>query len=90
MSQSTPLLWVFRIELTMTAGLLILGRKNLYLIDGLVQTPSGDVIDAKDAPRDALSIPSGTLVELDAIDQQSARWSVTSRLLKFVDSKASH
>ncbi len=58
----------------MLAGLLILGRKNLYLIDGLVQTPEGEVIDAKDAPRDALSIPSGTLVELDAIDQQNARW----------------
>jgi hypothetical protein len=54
--------------------LLILGRKNLYLSDGLVQTPEGEVIDAKDAPRDALSIPSGTLVELDAIDQQNARW----------------
>lgn len=57
-------------------GLLILGKKNLYLVDGLVQTPDGEVIDAKDAPRDALTIPSGTLAELDGADQQSHRWYV--------------
>ncbi|WVQ84943.1 hypothetical protein IAT38_007106 [Cryptococcus sp. DSM 104549] len=56
-------------------GLLILGKKNLYLVDGLVQTANGEVIDAKDAQKDVLSIPSGTLVELDAADQQSHRWS---------------
>ncbi|ORY31849.1 hypothetical protein BCR39DRAFT_525741 [Naematelia encephala] len=56
-------------------GLLILGKKNLYLVDGLVQTPDGEVIDARDAPRDSLLIPSGTLVELDSLDQQSHRWS---------------
>ncbi|KAK4689020.1 hypothetical protein P7C73_g1097, partial [Tremellales sp. Uapishka_1] len=56
-------------------GLLILGKKNLYLIDGLVQTADGEVIDAKDAPKDVLSIPSGTLVELEAADLQSHRWS---------------
>ena len=60
----------------LSAGLLILGRKNLYLIDGLVQTADGEVIDAKDAPKDYLSIPSGTLVELDSTDLQSARWYV--------------
>jgi hypothetical protein len=54
--------------------LLILGKKNLYLVDGLVQAADGEVIDAKDAPKDVLSIPSGTLVELDSADQQSARW----------------
>lgn len=57
------------------AGLLIIGKKNLYLIDGLVQTPQGEVIDAKDAPKDVLTVPSGTLVELDSMDQQSRRWS---------------
>jgi hypothetical protein len=57
------------------AGLLIIGKKNLYLIDGLVQTPNGEVIDAKDAPKDVLTVPSGTLVELDSLDQQSRRWS---------------
>ncbi|EIW67560.1 hypothetical protein TREMEDRAFT_69630 [Tremella mesenterica DSM 1558] len=56
-------------------GLLILGKRNLYLIDGLLQTPDGEVIDASDAPKDVLSIPSGTLVELDVADQQSLRWS---------------
>lgn len=56
------------------AGLLILGKRNLYLVDGLVQTPNGEVIDAKDAPKDVLTVPSGTLVELDSTDQQSRRW----------------
>nr|XP_018262052.1 uncharacterized protein I303_05067 [Kwoniella dejecticola CBS 10117]OBR84210.1 hypothetical protein I303_05067 [Kwoniella dejecticola CBS 10117] len=56
-------------------GLLILGKKNLYLIDGLVQKADGEVIDAKDAHKDALSIPSGTLAGLDSGDQQSHRWS---------------
>lgn len=59
---------------TAIAGLLILGKKNLYLVDGLVQTADGEVIDAKDAPRDVLSVPSGTVVELDPADQQSNRW----------------
>jgi hypothetical protein len=56
------------------AGLLIIGKRNLYLVDGLVQTPNGEVIDAKDAPKDVLTVPSGTLVELDSTDQQSHRW----------------
>jgi hypothetical protein len=54
-------------------GLLILGKRNLYLVDGLVQTANGEVIDAKDAPRDVLTIP-GTLAELEGGDQQSHRW----------------
>lgn len=58
------------------AGLLIFGRKNMYLIDSLVYTNEGEVIDAKDAPRDVLSIPSGTLVELDPAEQLSLRWFV--------------
>ncbi|WVF68754.1 hypothetical protein IAT40_003526 [Kwoniella sp. CBS 6097] len=56
-------------------GLLILGKKNLYLVDGLVQTADGEVIDAKDAQKDVLSIPSGTLAGLDTADQESHRWS---------------
>lgn len=67
-------------EADLLAGLLILGKKNLYLIDGLVQTAQGEVIDAKDAPKDALSIPSGTLVELDSADLQNARWYILSPL----------
>ena len=54
-------------------GLLILGRKNLYLVDGLVQTATGEVIDAKDAPRDILSVP-GTLADLSSEEQESHRW----------------
>jgi hypothetical protein len=61
-------------QLTNSAGLLIFGRKNMYLIDSLVYTAEGEVIDAKDAPKDILSIPSGTLVELDPADQLSLRW----------------
>lgn len=68
-----PVVSIFR-ELIDLAGLLIIGKKNLYLIDGLVQTPDGAVIDAKDAPKDVLTVPSGTLVELDSTDQQSHRW----------------
>lgn len=55
-------------------GLLILGKRNLYLIDGLVQTAEGQVVEADQAPRDVLSIPSGTLADLDSNDQRSHRW----------------
>jgi hypothetical protein len=55
-------------------GLLILGSRNLYLIDGLVRTPDGKVIEADQAPRDVLSIPSGTLADFDPSDQRSHRW----------------
>ncbi|KAL7420576.1 Beige protein-like 1 [Cryptotrichosporon argae] len=55
-------------------GLMILGKRNLYLIDGLVQTPEGQVIEASQAPPDVLSIPSGTLVELDESELQNQRW----------------
>lgn len=55
-------------------GLLILGKRNLYLIDGLVQTPEGQVVEADQAPRDVLSIPSGTLAGLDSSDQRSHKW----------------
>ena len=58
-------------------ALLILGAKNLYLVPGLVQAADGEVIDAKDAPKDVLTIPSGTLVELEASDQLSYRWCVS-------------
>lgn len=55
-------------------GLLILGTRNLYLIDGLVKTSDGKVVEADQAPRDVLSIPSGTLADLDPSDQRSHRW----------------
>lgn len=55
-------------------GLLILGRRNLYLIDGLVQTADGQVVEADQALRDVLTIPSGTLADFDPNDQRSHRW----------------
>ncbi|WOO83333.1 Beige 1 [Vanrija pseudolonga] len=55
-------------------GLLILGKRNLYLIDGLVQTADCQIVEADQAPRDVLSIPSGTLADLDPTDQRSHRW----------------
>ncbi len=55
-------------------GLLIIGKRNLYLVDGLVQAASGEIINCQDAPRDVLTIPSGTLAELDAAEMQSHRW----------------
>ncbi|KZO92625.1 beach-domain-containing protein [Calocera viscosa TUFC12733] len=44
-------------------GLLILGKSHLYLLEGLVESKDGEIIDARDAPKDLLSIPSGTVVE---------------------------
>jgi hypothetical protein len=54
-------------------GLLILGSRNLYLIDGLAKTADGKVIEANQAT-DVLSIPSGTLADFDPSDQRSHRW----------------
>ncbi|KIJ42154.1 hypothetical protein M422DRAFT_209006 [Sphaerobolus stellatus SS14] len=53
-------------------GLLILGKTHLYMLDGLVEGPDGEVIEAKDAPRNLFSVP-GSLVELDGI-QRAQRW----------------
>ena len=54
-------------------GLLILGKRNLYLVDSLVQTGDGEVIDAKDAPRDVLTIP-GTLADFGGADPENHMW----------------
>ena len=56
------------------AGLLIIGRNNLYMIDGLVENEEGEVIDAHDAPRDLFFVP-GSLLELDG-RQQALHWYV--------------
>lgn len=55
-------------------GLLVCGKRHIYLIDGLVQDAKGEIIQSSDADQDLLTIPSGTLAELDASDQQSHRW----------------
>ncbi len=55
-------------------GILILGRRSLYIVDGLAQNESGQIVTAQDASNDMLSIPSGNIAELDASELQSHRW----------------
>ena len=57
---------------TFVAGLLILGKTHLYMLDGLVEGSDGEVVEAKDAPRNLFSVP-GSMVELDGI-QRAQRW----------------
>lgn len=56
------------------AGLLIIGRTHLYMLDGLVESNDGEVIDAHDAPRRVFFVP-GSIVELDG-PQRAQRWQV--------------
>lgn len=51
-------------QLLGTAGLLLLGRSHLYMLDGLVESNDGEVIDARDAPQDLFAVP-GSILELD-------------------------
>ncbi|KAG9019621.1 hypothetical protein FRB90_012467 [Tulasnella sp. 427] len=53
-------------------GLLLVGRSHIYMMDGLVQDQDGDIIDARDAPKDVLSVP-GTVLALDG-RQTAQRW----------------
>ncbi|KAI0273049.1 beach-domain-containing protein [Russula aff. rugulosa BPL654] len=53
-------------------GLLICGRTHFYILEGLVEDDSGEVIDAQDAPRSLLFVP-GSILELHGI-QQAQRW----------------
>ena len=55
-----------------SAGLLILGKNNLYMIDGLVENDDGEVIDARDAEKDLFFVP-GSLLELDG-KQRALHW----------------
>lgn len=56
------------------AGLVIVGRTHLYMMDGLVQDEENGIIDARDAPKDVLLVP-GTIVELDGT-MRAQRWYV--------------
>ena len=56
------------------AGLLIIGRSHVYMLDGLVEGEDGEVIDAHEAPRSLFFVP-GSIVELDG-PQRAQRWSV--------------
>lgn len=58
--------------LLLKAGLLILGKKYLYMLDGLVENEKGEVVDVVDAPKNILSVP-GSLLELDG-KQRAQRW----------------
>ncbi|PPQ75051.1 hypothetical protein CVT24_010464 [Panaeolus cyanescens] len=53
-------------------GLLILGRTHIYMLDGVVESEGGEVIDAHDAPKRLLFVP-GSIVELDG-PQKAQRW----------------
>ncbi|KAJ9113849.1 hypothetical protein QFC19_000042 [Naganishia cerealis] len=55
-------------------GLLIIGKQNLYLFDGLAKTTNGDIVTADEAPSDLFSIPSGTIAQIDIDDMQSHSW----------------
>ena len=57
------------------AGLFILGKTHLYVRDGLVESSSGDILEALDAPKDVLSVP-GTLVTDPDPNQRARRWQV--------------
>lgn len=54
------------------AGLLILGKTHIYMLDGVVENEEGEVIDAVDAPKRLLFIP-GSIVELNG-PQRAQRW----------------
>ena len=56
------------------AGLLILGRNNLYMLDGLVERDDGEVVDVQDAPKNLFSVP-GSLLELDS-KHRAQHWQV--------------
>lgn len=54
------------------AGLLILGKTHLYMLEGLVENEDGEVIDAQDASKSLLFVP-GSTVELNG-KQAAQRW----------------
>ena len=56
------------------AGLLIVGRTHLYMMEGLVEDADGEIIGARDAPKNVLLVP-GTLVEIEGL-QRVQRWYV--------------
>ncbi len=55
------------------AGLFILGRTHLYVRDGLVESSAGEIMDARDAPKDVLQVPVTLLADLDP-NIRARRW----------------
>ncbi|KAF7293071.1 hypothetical protein MIND_01206500 [Mycena indigotica] len=54
-------------------GLMIIGRTHIYMLDGLVESDDGEIIDAHEAPKRLFFVP-GSIVELDG-PQKAQRWS---------------
>ena len=55
------------------AGLLILGRTHLYMLDGLVENDDGEVVDAQDAPKRLFFVP-GSHLEIHNAALHAQRW----------------
>ncbi|KAL0958994.1 hypothetical protein HGRIS_014308 [Hohenbuehelia grisea] len=53
-------------------GLLIIGKTHIYMLDGVVESDDGEVIEAHEAPKHLFFVP-GSIVELDG-PQQAQRW----------------
>ncbi|ESK93353.1 beige beach domain-containing protein [Moniliophthora roreri MCA 2997] len=53
-------------------GLLIIGRSHVYMLDGVVESEDGEVIDAHEASKSLFFVP-GSIVELDG-PQRAQRW----------------
>ena len=70
----SSLTFLILITFYISAGLFILGRTHIYMLDGVVENEEGEVIDAHDAPKRLLFIP-GSIVELDG-PQRARRWQV--------------
>ena len=69
---TTPTLSMTSKKAVLVAGLLIIGRTHLYMLDGLVEDDDGEVIEANEAPRRLFFVP-GSIVELDG-PQRAQRW----------------
>lgn len=80
-SSFTLSLCLFPFRPFFTAGLLIIGRTHLYMLDGLVENDDGEVIEAHDAPKRLFFVP-GSIVELDG-PQRAQRWYVFSGFQRF-------
>ena len=61
-----------RVLTPLLAGLLIIGKTHVYMLDGVVENDDGEVIDASDAPKRLLFIPGSTL-EMEG-PQKAQRW----------------
>ena len=46
---------------------------NLYLLDGLARTDSGDVVEAADLEQDVFSVP-GTIAHVDSEEKTNHQW----------------